>query len=454
MAMIRTAALRVRCREPRRTVRAGSRGPLPANERCVESPCGGVCTDMRQRAVGIPKSVSRGVRDDRPVRDALLFAALGPNPAALSEAIWALYASEGLRVVEAHLVVFERGRHYLEREFLAPGAALEQLRAALPRILGPRHVHVTVVTDAGGNSFEDDGTDASSVSFRRRMWEASRTCVGRARRRPAVFLLAGGRLRTATALSMTVFQLLARPGDRLLDVRVSDPRVEGGTGFFFPRQERRWVVGRGGARIDARAVEVKLVEVDVPHLRKFVPDESLGSLERALEAPRQTLNELDPPLIEIDLASGSLCIGGERVDLSSSTLLWYTALALRRLDPSGDGWLDVGDVDKVRECLRGHLGLTSDEEDWGRPDWLERVRGDMRSVLYPELDRSVMEKGERLKKVRADTRVKLEEWCSHPRRARWAPWVVPQIRKSGAISQSRLLLPAHSIKCPVLSADR
>ncbi|RYZ42606.1 MAG: hypothetical protein EOO72_07270 [Myxococcaceae bacterium] len=50
----------------------------------------------------------------------VLFTTLGPNPAPLSELMWALARHQERLVVEAHVVVTRRGAHHLASEFLSP----------------------------------------------------------------------------------------------------------------------------------------------------------------------------------------------------------------------------------------------------------------------------------------------------------------------------------------------
>src|SRR6185503_4570537 len=175
------------------------------------------------------------------MRDVVLFAAVGPNPAPISEAIWALYRQREQRVVEAHLVSLSEGHHYLQIEFLDLGAALSQLQGCLPGVLPDEAVHETrVLTDTEGR-VDTDLDPRHGAIYRATLWDSARACLASAADRPVVFLLAGGRLRTATAYTTTVFQLLARAQDQLMDVRVDDRRAEGGTGFFFPEQPDRMI---------------------------------------------------------------------------------------------------------------------------------------------------------------------------------------------------------------------
>ncbi|MFT5586756.1 MAG: hypothetical protein ACI9VR_004358 [Cognaticolwellia sp.] len=84
-------------------------------------------------------------------------------------------------------------------------------------------------------------------------------------------------------LTTTVFTLLARPQDHCIDVRVSDPRMEGAkAGFFLP--DRPGPCHDREIEIDPRQVEVLLVELRLPVLR---------SLLRAEELTTDTLDQAD-----------------------------------------------------------------------------------------------------------------------------------------------------------------
>jgi CRISPR-associated protein (TIGR02584 family) len=226
--------------------------------------------------------------------EAVLFAVIGPNPAPVSEASWALARQRDVAVVEAHVVTMRRGQRYLEAELLGPGGALAALRALLPRVLPGGDA--AVVTHAV--ALDDDLTAADAATYLAAIWDAARACVARAGARPVVHLLAGGRRRTMTAHSMQMFQLLARPGDELLDVRVSDPRAEGGTGFFFPEQPHRHL-----GELDARAVEVHLVPVPTTRLAGLagvVGAGALSTLEAALAASQASVDAAAPPRLRLD----------------------------------------------------------------------------------------------------------------------------------------------------------
>lgn len=295
--------------------------------------------------------------DDRVARACVVFGILGPNPAALTELVWRLLRHEGYARVEARVVVERQGRFFLDREVLDPGAAWDELRAlfgeeALPR---PR---VRDARDADGRPIDDDVEPEAQASYVAEVWSAAREAVEAAGPRPVVFGLLAGRRRTMTALGASVFQLLARPQDRLLDVRVSDPRVEGGTGFFFPEQARSPVFAReGGEPVRPAEIEVLLVELELPRLRPFVPDSALDSFGGARAQAAFSLAAAAPPHLEVDLGALRATVDGEPIPFSTSELIWYAFLCHRKRAGHGEVWTrDLGG-------LRVFLAATG-EERW------------------------------------------------------------------------------------------
>ena len=250
----------------------------------------------------------------KPADPVFLCAAIGPNPASVAEAIWALRVQRELAVIEAHLVSLARGHHYLRREMLGSEGVFGKLRARFPDVLvsGDASIveHRTVRTD--GTAVDQDENEADAAAYRATVWAGARACIDRAGAQRIIFVLAGGRQRTTTAYATTMVQLLARTQDELVDVRVSDPRAEGGSGFYFPDQAGRYVKTDKGL-LDARSVKVTLVPVTVPRLGGLLEPQHLVSFETALDSSRLALEALEPPRLVVDLASGIVHVNGERV---------------------------------------------------------------------------------------------------------------------------------------------
>jgi CRISPR-associated protein (TIGR02584 family) len=262
---------------------------------------------------------------------------LGPNPAPLAEALWSLARRHDLRVRAAFLLTYARGAHYLDREFLVTGGALDQLHAVLGRDVLPRDalaLHRVHADD--GSALDDDWEPAHTLAWNEARWRTALAALDAAGSDPVVFTLLGGRRRSMSALDAVVFQLLARPHDRLLDVRVSDARVEGGSGFFFPEQRDPLVRTRGGDLVDARAVAVRLVDLPVPKLRRLLGERAPTTYADAL-ARTGVAVEHTPPVLSIDLKTRRAHVGEHLLKLSEPRFAWYATLAWVRRDAAGDG---------------------------------------------------------------------------------------------------------------------
>ena len=178
-------------------------------------------------------------------------APLGPNPAALTELVWALVRQRGAEIVAIEVVLESaRARLYWDLEIAGPGGAWSELRAALGDAIPPAEAIGTRAARLPDGAVPADARTPGIVeAMREPLWAAAR--AAQASGAPVVFALSGGRWRASTALAATVFQLLARPEDALVDVRISDPVAAGGTGFFFPEQRAGSLRGRlalwGGA---------------------------------------------------------------------------------------------------------------------------------------------------------------------------------------------------------------
>ncbi|MBK6532939.1 MAG: hypothetical protein IPF99_26115 [Deltaproteobacteria bacterium] len=262
---------------------------------------------------------------------------LGPNPAPLAEALWSLARHRGLRVRAAFLLTYARGAHYLDREFLASGGALDQLHAVLGRDVLPRDaLSLHRVHADSGAAIDDDWEPAHTLAWNEARWRTALAALSAAGDDPVVFTLLGGRRRSMSALDAVTFQLLARPQDRLLDVRVSDPRVEGGGGFFFPEQRDPMVRTRGGDLVDARSVAVRLVDLPVPKLRRLLGERPPATYAEAL-ARTGVAVERTPPMLTIDLTARSARVGEHPLPLTASQFSWYATLSNFRAATTGDG---------------------------------------------------------------------------------------------------------------------
>ncbi len=230
----------------------------------------------------------------------VICAPIGPNPAPLSELIWALVWQKNWWTHAIRVVADAAGQHYLEREFLAKNAALDQLRATLGDDIGDRKtVHIQPLVLPDGADFETDDNPEHAAIYNAAVWQAAKAAIAESPHGRVVFGLIAGRRRTMTAVQTMVFQLLARPQDVCIDVRVSDRRVEGGTGFFFPDQAYQIIQTQDGP-VAAADVKIHLVEVELPRLSGLLGGQQFDTYEEALAASQTAIKEASPPSLLVD----------------------------------------------------------------------------------------------------------------------------------------------------------
>lgn len=288
--------------------------------------------------------------------DCVLVAELGGNPAALAQALWALPRHHGSRVRAAFVLTSSRGRAWLDREILAPGAALDQLRASLGELAPPgERVHVRVA------SSDDELSPADADAWNQARWQHATAAIRAAGDDPVVFALAGGRRRTSAALTTVMFQLLARQRDRLVDVRVGDRRVErASAGFYFPDQPRQ-ALHVDGESIAARSVSVQLVELRVPRLRRLLAGRSLATWSDALAVGQRVIEEVPAVELTVDLAAGSVVLNGVPIKFQEAELVWFVTLVRARTRAEEDGWLcndDTASPLAVLRAMRASRGVS------------------------------------------------------------------------------------------------
>jgi CRISPR-associated protein (TIGR02584 family) len=334
---------------------------------------------------------------------AVLFAPLGPNPASFSELVWALRRQRGLVVEDAVVVVDREAASFFDGEMLAEGGALDQLREVLgDRVVSRERLRVHGVVDDAGALLDDDLGPDAGAAYARHVWEGARAAILVAGDRPVVFALAAGRRRTMTALATVSAELLARPGDLCLDVRVSDPRVEGGTGFYFPEQLGQMILTTRGL-VRAAEVEVRLVDVHLPRLASLLQEGDLVTYAAALEAGQRAIDRGPMPRLTLDLVEGTARCDADALPVSESELVWLAALALARTrDPDGSGgWLAARDVEALRPVLAACAAR----------GWTERVRSRPLRALLGGTSKVSSDAVADLAKLRADTRKRMTVWC-------------------------------------------
>jgi CRISPR-associated protein (TIGR02584 family) len=267
-----------------------------------------------------------------------ILASIGPNPASVTELLWHLGSQPKASPLSVHLVLeSQRSAAYLP-ELTAPGAALDQLRDKLGPIIPTAAELQFYQADTGEGLPEDEHTPELSAALTEALWTAARAAQRGAGEEPVVFALTGGRRRASTALQSVVFQLLGRPQDRLVDVRLSLPIAEGGTGFFFPEQEQQELFGRHryeGQPFVASEVQILVETLEVPRLRPLLSPKDLRTFADAWLASEREIQAAAPPRVELDLHLGRVLVNGLQMPLSPGQFVLYACLliALQEGDP-------------------------------------------------------------------------------------------------------------------------
>jgi CRISPR-associated protein (TIGR02584 family) len=357
----------------------------------------------------------------------IIVAELGPNSAPLSELIWALFRQQDRCVEEVFLLVNPRTLGWFQREFLGRHGALEQLHAVLGEAIVDRECIHTMTVGEPEAPLKDDEQQTDMWNAAR--WMLYRHAIKAAGERPVVFGLIGGSHRTRAATTAVMFQLLARPRDLCLDVRVDREEVKGGTGFYFPEQPRPlW--GRA-AGIRPSDVTVSLVHLDLPRLRGLLPPESRGGWLETLAATQSALREAERPRLHIDLIAEEAWVNDARLPLSLSQLIWLAVLARAR--KQGEGWVDVSD----HEPLRGVLQQIQPGVTW------EKQSHNQALVALREPDGDPDEAA--LRTLRSQTKRRLVQLCQ---KIPHGALLVPEIRTvscNGKQTQQRLPLEGERI---------
>ena len=342
-----------------------------------------------------------------------VIAPLGSNPAPFTELIWALAHGRDHHVAAATVIVEPAGYQWLCQELLVPGGPWDQLRAAL----GDRCPAWDTV---------DLRVSTSPQTYDTTVWTAAQDTLSTAGPCPIVFALSAGRTRTMTAAATVIFQLLARPIDTLVDVRVSDRRVEGGAGFFFPAQTSSLLID--GAPIAPDTVDIELVEVTVPRLRGFLAGTPLDTWQQAVDAGQAMLDQTTPPRLHIDLHAGHITADGTPLKLSHARTALYAALAsVRAAEPRDGGWLEATRYEPLRLVL----------ERSG--PWVEATRTKWMDVLRTTGEQTNQEAAAKLRSTVGTALRQLT--ASHPT---WRP-LVPEQRRADGVRASRLPLPPEYI---------
>lgn len=344
---------------------------------------------------------------DDELRPVVVFAPLGANPAPLLQLVWALHRHWHLAASRVVVVVDARGHRYIHAEALNPGAAWEKLQRALGGMaIGSREVEVVAVRTAAGDLMPSDEEPENAAIYNESAWSAARNAIAGAGDNPVIFALVAGRRRTMHVAATVLFQLLARPQDRLIDVRVTERWAETAGVFYFPDQD-----GGHGARArgptephDPASVDVILVDVQVPRLRSLLRERDLMTYAAALRAGQAAVDASASATLRFVLSEGKVFLGDHEIPLSKAQLIWYATLAhYRRSSAGSDGWLRVRDVEPL-----WHMARRCSEFAWSAVVQGELVDKLMGLESPPKVLKEIDE--DNLRKMRADTVKRIRQW--------------------------------------------
>ena len=282
------------------------------------------------------------------MKDVVLFAPMGSNPALLVTMAWALHRRE-LKVVEAHVVVADRGQRYVDEELLPEGGALSQLHEILgPGVLPRDRLRIDLAKLPDGSAVKEELTGEHERAYQNAVAREAGHTIASAGERPVIFGLIGGRRRSMTIMAGVVAQLLARPEDHVFDLHIEPRGADVPNRFFFPEQSNQESFYVGDIMLKAADVEAKAVPVEIPRLAALLTGKASKPYPELLQAAQKAIDEANPIRLEVSLANGSR--GAfvrnkstdkvEEIDLSDAELLFLASLVkARKVEP--DGWVPI-----------------------------------------------------------------------------------------------------------------
>ncbi|MSP54654.1 MAG: hypothetical protein EXR69_03475 [Myxococcales bacterium] len=323
---------------------------------------------------------------------------IGAFPAPLVRLIWALARQRRCRVDRTLVLTHSIGATYVVSE-LYP--ALSELSEVLGD-LAPGPVDV-VVADLRAE-VDVDTSEAWSAA----RWAHYCRAVDEAGTSPVIFALVGGRQRAASAMAATMYCLLAREGDFLLDVRLDRSSVEPHTArpiFYHPEQggdvEDEY---RSGARVLASEVGVHLIELPHPRMAALFGRSERPDFPRAVRMATTRVEAAARPLLVIDLKRRRAQWGGADLRLGLDHFIVFAALAEARRAPAnggqGDGWAGTDEVllrsiiqraDAEGGLRNAGLKALAEGEAWSSEDkggWLSGTRARLSKHLQTWFDRN------------------------------------------------------------------
>ncbi len=334
-------------------------------------------------------------------QEAIIACELGPNCAPITELVWAMRTQRSIRVTKLLLLTNRRGEQYLD-ELKHALEMLHQVYGEAPEL------SLSHALDEEGHRVEEDITPGDAQAWMRARWLNFQQAIEEAGTDPVIFAIASNRPRSVMTSAM--FTLLARPQDLCVDVRVSEPRVEGAkAGFFFPDQPEDCADEAGP--IDPSSVQVHLVDLRLPRLRHLLKAEDLASYEAALAATELVVATSKQPLLRIEMKKLRVFINDKPVALTESQALWVAGLALAR--QSGDGWIGGQDRSHALKALE------QCQQARGQPHWTPRS-----GVFLPKPP----DVAGSLRKLRSLTRRRIKEFCGKEA-VLGRHLVIPQVRR-------------------------
>lgn len=269
-----------------------------------------------------------------------LVSVAGMNPQVFTETVYCLTCLDhpAPHISEVHLLTTRPGKELAVRLLLAPGTGQWQrfcsehgLTRARDRLTTDR---IHVVRDAAGRPLEDIRSRADHLALADFLMRFLRDLTARVPH-PIHCSVAGGR-KTMGILLALVFQLFARPGDRLSHVLVWPPELEGDPNFFYPPR-RGPVRLSSGKTIPRASIRVELAEVPFLRLEGMLSRPLDRHLEQRsysdlIQAAQEDLDRVMAPApLQIVMPRRRLEIGSEAIDLTPLEMAMVAWLARRRV---------------------------------------------------------------------------------------------------------------------------
>jgi hypothetical protein len=377
-----------------------------------------------------------------PTTDVVVFAPMGSNPSLLVTLAWKLWSSRRWRVVAAYAPVLQHGRERADGELFPEGGALEQLHEVVGAdVLPSSEVVVPVVTRPDGTALGDEDDDVATLAYQEAVFASAKSALARAGDRPLVFGLLGGRRRTITVAAAVVAQILARPRDLIVDLRIRPHEASQPGAFCFPDQRKQRFEGTDGRVVVAREVMVELVEVQLPRLGALDPSfANAPSFEALLARAGAAIDEVASLRLRVDLRAATrgayvtddrAGATEEKVPLADTHLVYLASLVIGHQEHPSVPWLGVvrpGDLEHpfARLCR---------ELDWAASKNIDVIEAFVKGAKGGAKKKAAWKT---LPQLRSKARAALRKFAA-ARDPRYRA-LVPEVEKPGPNSRERLPL--------------